>query len=44
MSDNFQTTFQYFNHGYSKSFHSQSGPSSEHLQLPNIYFQLSLAF
>jgi hypothetical protein len=43
-SDNSQTTSQYFSHSCSKCFHSQSGPSSEHLQLPSTYFQLSLAF
>jgi hypothetical protein len=31
--DNSQTTFQYFKHGYSKSFHTQSGSFFEAFEI-----------
>jgi hypothetical protein len=43
-SDNCQSTFQYFNHGCSKSFHSQSGSFFRAFTLTSTYFQLSRAY
>jgi hypothetical protein len=50
-SDNSQSTFQYFNHGFSKCCHSQSGSffgafafKLPKITLPSTYFSIEFAF